>query len=82
MVAPSDRRGYAICAMDLAWHLTKAWDYSVSPKHGAPSAEDCAAAVSTEELLAKRKELMAVQQRCHISRVQMAFIERVLAVKG
>lgn len=68
--------------MDLAWHLTKAWDYSVSPTHGAPSPEDCAAACSTEELLAKRKELLAFQLRCHVSRIHLSFIDQVLAVKG
>jgi len=67
---------------DLAWHLTQAWNYSVSPTHGLPSAEDCAAEFSTDELLARRKELLPVRERCHISRVYLAFLDRVLAVKG
>jgi hypothetical protein len=68
--------------MDLAWHLTKAWNYSVSPRNGAPSAQDCAAEISIDELLAKRKELMAVGQRCYVSRVHLAFIDRALAAKS
>jgi hypothetical protein len=66
---------------DLSWHLTRAWDYSVSPTHGAPIPEDCAAEFSTDELLARRKQLLPVRERCHISRVYLAYIDRVLDVK-
>jgi hypothetical protein len=65
--------------MTLAEHLTAAWNYSVSIRHGEPDVGGCLADVPKDELLGKRKELLAVQQRCHVSRVHMAFIERVLA---
>lgn len=67
---------------ELADYLTSAWNFSVSPKHGAPSVGDCAADVSIEELRARRRELLMVRDRDHVARVKLAFIDRVLASKA
>lgn len=68
---------------DLASYLTEAWDHNVAPaRHVAPGVDECAADVPTDALRAKRKELQAVAQRCYVSSIHLAFIDRVLASLG
>lgn len=63
---------------DLQTHLTEAWNRSVSVKSPLPRVADCAAEIPHDQLVAKRKELLSVKGRCHVSRVYLGFVEQVL----
>ncbi len=66
---------------DLQTHLTEAWSHNVKTgfvPHGNVGL--CATEIAREELLTKKAELERVKLRCHISRVYLGFINRVLAV--
>ena len=62
---------------DLAGHLAAGYRHAMHPG-GPDPAPACAAEVPREALLAEARRLEPVQQRCHISRVRLAFIRRVL----
>lgn len=65
---------------DLQTHLTEAWTHNVKTgfvPHG--NVGQCATEIPREDLLAKKAELERVKLRCHISRVYLGFIDRVLA---
>lgn len=62
---------------DIEAHL--AAGYLRASNGGTDPALACAAEIPRPVLIARAAELQQVKDRCHISRVQLAFINRVLA---
>ena len=65
--------------MTLEQHLGAGYRYEMRHE-GADPARACAAEVPRGTLAIEAERLALVQQRCHISRVRLAFIRRVMAL--
>lgn len=61
----------------LERHLSAGYHHAMHG--GLDPAPACAAEIDHAELAAEAQRLEAVQDRCHVARVRLAFIRRVLA---